>query len=351
MNKNDLRWLENFDSFKKYINKYNELPEKGIKSNKGVDLHTWYSTQRSLYNKGKLKQERVEKFIKLSSIILEKSNEEINYALFKREVLENKEYNPNINFLLEHNVIDMHLYHKCINSKKYYLEDIVDKHKGVDCSETLFLNCIRTIKAIPNNGYCRLFARIEGTDLVELYLEDKKKFVNDYCTILCQFYKDYESILGKLNLPERKKDIIDMYYGLSTGKWCSVKEISIRYKVSSGYVSDCVRSCLHKFYGVITYYKNNKLWAYSDGNVKTDIDFYKADLMCVTVLPMKYNLVFRRRGINSFEELHTYLIKNKKNDSSMIDGMLRIRGIGLKAAREIVDITKKLGIYEKVLEV
>lgn len=359
MNKYDIKWESNFNTFKEYINKNHKLPDETILTSYGNSLYNWFRCERRKYKNNTLHEERVAKFNSILNGILSMSNYEITGYLFRDVVLEKREYNPDINYLLENGIIDIEFYNNCVNKKIYYLEDILNlSDKSKKEKNDLVLGYARTIKDLPRDGYCYLYCFLVGEEPYVLYTLNRSYFMNYYCMVFKQFCNDYSKILSVGSLTEMKIKVIDSYFGISGNECRNFSEIARYLDRSNDRIRQLFIHAIRKLRFVVKYNEKGE-WIYkvsTENEVKEkNTDYFKMSVWDIPYLENHSKTVLWRAGIHSYSELHEYLLKGIDEDIPLVESLLRLKHdcvstFGITTLVNIVSVAYRVGIEERVFK-
>lgn len=139
MDRVDIRWLENYNSFKEYVTKNAKMPSLGMSSSIGVNLYSWFRNQRNSYKSGKLSQDKVSLLNDIVEGVLEKNARDTNVDLYIKYGSDTGDrYNPNVAYLYKNDAVDFNTLKycvgKCIHSLKELLSSI---DNGVNVEKTI----------------------------------------------------------------------------------------------------------------------------------------------------------------------------------------------------------------------
>lgn len=353
VSKFDEKWLDNFKSLVGYINKYNRLPEKGIKSSVGTDLFGWLGYQRQYFRGNTLETWKIEMFEKYAKGALEKSPMEFNDSLMccKPVNIPKKEYDITVTELFNKGIISNSEYVKFVKNKHFYFSEII----GINGSRAdLFISGIRVIRSIPDYKWCAFYCLLFGCKSPEsVYLDDKGKFINHYCEEFEKLESKYFSVIvpKAVRLTDRERLALDSYFGLSR-KRMSILDIAEMYGISKGRAWEVLQRALRKVRYSISkneFFKDKKDKVQGNdlvGNENEDYSFYTCPLVNIELSVRTYNCLIRA-GIGSLGELHEFLVKNY-NGVSIKYGLSLIRNMGVKGREEICNVVHKYGLTNKV---
>ena len=364
MTKNDERWLENFNSFMEYIISNAKIPtNEFVESSNGTGLSAWFKNQRRNFKLGKLPEERVNLLNQIYNGILVKPIRDINKGLFAcyKKFNFNK-YDPDIVYLYRKRLISEDIFNSCIASKAYLLSQILERYRSSRKKQIhLLYSCMKDICNLPKLGICYLCTTVvTGTDLVDLYLEDKHKFVDYYSVVFRNFENDIELIIKDLKLPQKYIDVIDLYYGISSDKPLSLSMVDIGNMcgIEVSKVKAILARSLRKIMSKAVYDSNGKC-TYRKPDLSfisdTGVDPYSMSIYELAghgLFSVRAFNCLSRNNIHSFKELRDYLVSVYDGVSSnYVSGLLTIRNLGSRCAQEIYNIAKISGIEKKVFDI
>lgn len=204
---------------------------------------------------------------------------------------------------------------------------------------------MQRVYELPEYCYCSLYCAIIGVkDLSSLYLEDSQRFVDYHIKDIKNFKTNCDTVLSSARISKRRRELLSAYYGLDTGKGCSLREVAERYNISI----ETVRSSISGALRVIRGFVKSGSYGIQFENCELS-NPYEADFNYINSMSVRTFNCLKRMGINSFKDLHEYLISVSKNDDSAYSGGLStVRNMGVVSAREVCDTARKYGIYDKV---
>lgn len=371
MNKHEEKWLANYRSFKEYVTTNAKIPDKNVKSITGTNLFGWFVNQRHSFKTCSLDSNKVLLLNKITDNILEKSISDVNLDLYlSYKQVEYDKYDPELAYLYRQGIIDKHLAKYCMFTESFTLSKIITSMiKSNKNPEELLYKYVSSICKIPEYGYVRLFCAIlkrsiigpmyQG-DVVQVYLRDRHTFI-DY-TILClkNFKEDFNKAIEMLDLPSRDLSILIMYFSLSDGAICSLRDVGDKHGLSPERIRQILAKQLRRLSRLLEYDKNGKclfgkLYLDYDAGNTFDVDSEEALLHPYTTnleefnLPTRVSNVLAHAGIHNFKELHEFLVSVYDGVSEdYIQGLTKIKYLGRVHAKEIYDLSTQLGIREKV---
>ncbi len=342
----DKKWLENYNSFKEYVIENAKLPSSGMSSSLGVDLYGWFRNQRNSYKSGKLSQDKVSLLNNIVEGVLEKNIRDTNVDLYIKYGNDTGDkYNPNVVYLYKNDAVDFNMLKYCVGKGIQSLKELLASvNNGVNMEKLLHM-VMQRVYELPEYCYCSLYcAIIKAKDLSSLYLEDSQRFVDYHVNGIKNLKTNCDAVLSSARISKRRRELLSAYYGLDTGRCCSLREVATRYNISI----ETVRSSISGALGVIRDFMESGSYGSLFENC-TLSNPYEADFSSINSMSVRTFRCLKRMGINSFKELHDYLISVSKNDDSVYSGGLStIRNMGVVSAREVCDIARKYGIYDKV---
>lgn len=150
-------------------------------------------------------------------------------------------------------------------------------------------------------------------------------------------------MLSSARISKRLRELLSAYYGLDTGKGCSLKEVAERYNISIETVRSSISGALRVIHGFV---KSDSYGIQFENCELTNP--YEADFNYINSMSVRTFHCLKRMGINSFKDLHEYLISVSKNDDSAYSGGLStIRNMEAVSSREVCEIAKNYGIYDR----
>lgn len=207
---------------------------------------------------------------------------------------------------------------------------------------------MQKVYELPEYCYCSLYcAIIEAKGLLSLYLEDSQRFLDYHVRGIKNLKTNCDNVLSSARISERRRELLSAYYGLDTGKGCSLREVAERYNISI----ETVRSSISGVLRVIRGFVKSGSYGIQFENCALS-NPYEADFNSINSMSVRTFHCLKRMGINSFKDLHEYLISVSKNDDSAYSGGLStVRNMGVVSAKEVCEIARKYGIYDKVFGV
>lgn len=346
MSRSEEHWLENYNSFKDYVTENIKMPSVGDFSPTGVDLCGWFRNQRNSYRNGKLSQDKVSMLNDIVKGILEKPVRDVNIDLYlKYRVVSGDKYNPDVVYLYKKGAIGSKTLSYCIGKGIHFLKELLLSVGSGAKSEKLLYMIMQTLYELPEYCYCSLYCDIiDVKGLSFLYLEDSKKFIDHYINGMKNFKMNYKCVVSSVRISERRRELLEAYYGLDTDKGRSLKDVATIFDISVATVKRSIDS-------VISTIRNfMKCGSYDDSFENFVLDNpYEADFSSFTSISKRTFNCLKRSGINSFKDLHDYLVSVFNRDNSAYSGGLStIRNMGVVSAKEICEIARKYGVYDKV---
>ena len=346
MSRFDSRWLENYNSFKEFVTENIKMPSVGACSPIGVDLCDWFRNQRNSYRSGKLSQDKVSMLNDIIEGILEKNVRDVNIDLYlKYKVVEDDRYNPDVVYLYKNGAVDFNTLKYCVGKGICSLSELLLSIDNSVRAERLLYGVMEKLHGLPEYCYCSLYcAIIEVKGLVPLYSENSKKFMDYHIEGMKNIKTNREEVLTSARISKRRRELLEAYYGLDTGKGCSLKEVATRYNISV----ETVRSSIS---GALRVIRNFIECGSYDGLFEDFVleNPYEADFSSFSSISVRTFNCLKRCGINSFKELHEYLVSSYKSEyGAYLGGLRSIRNMGAVSAKEICEIARNYGIYDKV---
>lgn len=332
-------WLENYESFKSYVLLNCKMPSKEDKSVTGLDLRDWFIRQKFLYKQDKLSSNRISMFNDIAEGILEKPVRDVNIDLYlKYRVASGDKYNPDVVYLYKKGAIGSKTLNYCIGKGIHFLKELLLSVGSGAKSEKLLYMIMQTLYELPEYCYCSLYCDIiDVKGLSFLYLEDSKKFIDHYINGMKNFKMNYKCVVSSVRISERRRELLEAYYGLDTDKGSSLKDVATIFDISVTTVERSIDS-------VISTIRNfMKCGSYNDSFENFVLDNpYEADFSSFTSISKRTFNCLTRSGINSFKDLHDYLVSvSNRDDSAYSGGLSTIRNMGVVSAKEICEIARK----------
>lgn len=346
MSRSEEHWLENYNSFKDYVTENIKMPSVGDFSPTGVDLCGWFRNQRNSYRNGKLSQDKVSMLNDVVKGILEKPARDVNIDLYlKYRVASGDKYNPDVVYLYKKGAIGSKTLNYCIGKGIHFLKELLLSVGSGAKSEKLLYMIMQTLYELPEYCYCSLYCDIIDVKGISfLYLENDKKFIDYYINGMKNFKANYNHVISSVRISERRRELLEAYYGLDTDRGRSLKDVATMFDISVATVDRSIS-------GVINTIRNfMKCGSYAD--LFEDLVLknpYEADFSSFSSISVRTFNCLKRGGINNFKELHEYIVSSYKSEyGAYLGGLRSIRNMGEVSAKEICEIARNYGIYDKV---
>lgn len=329
----DKIWMKHLKELENYVNTYHLIPV-GFEDDGNVNIRRWLITQRCAAKKGTLNEERIKLLNKINPYWngtreeIEKENKKLLLSSnWKSNVPE--DYTPIDKYYNNEEDIATCLYYGIFHceallesSKHYYIISQLSYFDKYDC----FVK----IKPFVDPRYLRLMCKIYGYEIYE-FVNIRKKWVDTFAIL------SKEDMSNKLDtmietLPELKREIICLRYGLKGNKPHSFLEISEKFNISKNTAGNEHARALQSLRRIFT---NNN-----------EIIFNTNTLLDDTALSRTRGILYRA-GIDTEEKL----IKFSK--SNMFNGVIKTEVINfLDLLNDRRDLTKiyidNIGLSDRV---